>query len=113
MTVHIEEEILPQINSGGVHWVPMPMYPDDRHLRAIDEYEALGRAIATTTPPCDGDDRYIRDDISQADGLEMKEICLERCPVRRECQAYFDKGHPAAGIWAGMFWGPPIQGDDW
>ncbi|MDQ1084185.1 MULTISPECIES: hypothetical protein [Microbacterium] len=78
--------------------------PYDRHDTAVPEYEALGRAMESTTPPCDGDLRFLGDGITHSDRVELQDTCLTRCAIRSMCRAYAEKARPAGGIWAGMIW---------
>lgn len=73
----------------------------DRHTTAIEQYEQLGRAMATWAPPCDTDLRYVTEVLPVADRLEMQTTCLTRCLIREQCDAYARLARPPAGFWAG------------
>ena len=58
----------------------------------------LQAALTVHTPACDGDDRYIRDELSDDDEQDMLRICIP-CPVFTQCLFYGMQ--TKAGYWAG------------
>lgn len=34
------------------------------------------------------------------------QVCRDQCPVLAECAAYARRWRPAAGVWAGTYYGP-------
>lgn len=66
---------------------------------------ALSAALLTTTPACQGDDRFIADD---QDADELAHICAA-CPMYTICATYARTARPPAGIWAGRRYNKPLR----
>ena len=72
--------------------------------KAATAWAALQDALATQTPRCEGDDRFISD---EPDTHALWTIC-QACPVQAACGDYA-RAAPRAGIagyWAGYARGP-------
>lgn len=65
------------------------------------EFSALTQATETRKPACTDDPRFIDDDPTPGDRIEMTELCT-LCPLLAHCKAYAEVGRPAAGWWAGQ-----------
>lgn len=62
------------------------------------EYTALHLLMQEHTPACNGDDRYIADELSPADKRALADTC-NKCPLLEACAAYANKAKPRAGYW--------------
>lgn len=73
-------------------------------------YVALTQKMLVIRPVCAGDSRYVSDELSKVDVVEMAELC-SLCPLYEACAEYAKKSRPAAGFWAGVKyprpWGRP------
>lgn len=71
-------------------------------MRGDREWDALAAELRTTTPPCDGDDRFVCDNPSPKELADMSRIC-DACPlrVRTLCDAYAKAVRPGGSTWAG------------
>lgn len=69
-------------------------------MRGAAAWTALQEAMQETRPLCLNDPRYIADDNTPGDLIEMRETC-DLCPLRAACELYAREGRPAAGFWAG------------
>ncbi|WP_396646204.1 hypothetical protein [Microbacterium sp.] len=78
----------------------------DRHTTAIEEFEQLDRARALWRPPCHDDLRFVTDSLPIADRIELQDICLTRCRIRGQCDAYARRARPSSGTWAGRSYLP-------
>lgn len=72
---------------------------------AMNEREAaawgrLQDALRNTTPGCEGDDRYITDDLAPDEIEDMRAICAH-CPLLTECRDFAATATTLAGFWAG------------
>lgn len=70
------------------------------------EYRALTDALDEIRPACHDDWRFIqeRQEIDDDDLAQMRRLC-RTCPLAAVCSAYAEKARPAAGMWAGRYWG--------
>lgn len=70
------------------------------------EYAALVDALEHVEPDCHGDERFTADghDTTNADKGMMRRTCM-RCPLLLTCRSYATRATPAAGFWAGRYWG--------
>jgi len=71
-----------------------------RRMRGEAAWSALQEAMHRTEPLCLHDPRFIADEVSPGDEIEMTETCT-LCPLRAACENYAREGKPTAGFWAG------------
>ena len=64
-------------------------------------YAALVAAMDQTPALCEGDDRFISDELTDADQTPMRELCA-LCPLRALCGAYATTSRVQAGFFAGV-----------
>lgn len=79
---------------------------------AATAWGELQDALATHEPPCQGDDRFIRDGRNDRLTDDLAKVC-RACPVLAECRSYATKARPhaMAGYW-GMKWrGKHVEDD--
>jgi hypothetical protein len=71
-------------------------------VSAATAWADLQRALTTTTPLCEGDDRFTDDGRDDANNADLRPICAE-CPVLVECAAYARSAprHTLTGYWGG------------
>lgn len=69
-------------------------------MRGAIEYAALLAAMNTGQPACRDDERYVQDNPTPGDQIEMRETC-SMCPLLAHCTAYRRAGRPTGGTWAG------------
>lgn len=74
----------------------------------VDPWHAFQTALVNNTPSCEGDDRFIDDQVRPAD---VKDVC-DRCPIHALCLDYAHSARPKAGIWAGRRWTRSAQRKD-
>jgi len=67
---------------------------------ASEAYDALHRAMSTTTPACAGLDLFTSDDLTKADIAVLASIC-DSCELFTLCRGYASVSRPPAGFWAG------------
>jgi len=73
-------------------------------VRGEAAWAALQEAMSEREPLCLSDPRYIADEHSPGDLIEMTETCT-MCPLRSLCDAYATEGRVMAGFWAGRLRG--------
>jgi hypothetical protein len=64
------------------------------------EYAALMTAADEHYTPCIGDDRYIADELTELDQVQMRGIC-RTCPLIDLCREYATAAKVTGGYWAG------------
>lgn len=69
-------------------------------MRGDAAFAALQEAMQTTHPLCRDDERFVSDDLTPGDLIELTETCT-LCPLRAACALYAREGRPQAGFWAG------------
>lgn len=73
------------------------------------EFRALLDAAERTRPGCRGDWRFVLDahELDPADITELRDICLNECPLLALCNRYAKAARPPSGMWAGTYY--PIR----
>lgn len=81
-------------------------------IPASVEWACLQDALATTTPGCAGDGRFVSDGRSRALTDELAALCAP-CPIFDQCRGYATKMGPyrLTGFWAGRWRGKPRADD--
>lgn len=89
----------PDVARGRVSNATAPKHADDT-------LDALTYAARDTTPACTGDARFTaeRHETPPSDLVTMRGIC-RTCPLYDLCNTYATTARPAAGFWAGAFYG--------
>lgn len=64
------------------------------------EWADLNAALERDTPACDGDARFLADELSDDARAEMRRLC-RKCPLFESCDSYARAAKPTAGFWAG------------
>lgn len=67
-------------------------------MKGEQAFKNLQAALTTTTPACDGDARFIADQLPYPDAVMMRGLC-RTCPVINRCTEYAP--YAEAGFWAG------------
>lgn len=68
------------------------------------EFWILTDELQDTRPDCEDDDRFIADDPTLDERVELASIC-SACAVAAACEAYARAAKPRAGFWAGALYG--------
>lgn len=80
--------------------------PIEKPTPGETEYRALVVALEQVEPACHDDERFTADghDTTNAEEERMRRTCGS-CPLLSECRSYASQAAPAAGFWAGRYWG--------
>ncbi|WP_420792746.1 WhiB family transcriptional regulator [Microbacterium thalli] len=80
-------------------------------MSAANAWAALQDALATTTPLCANDSRFISDGRSVALTRQLQNVC-SACPILDTCRDYATtaRPHTMAGYWGGAWRGKPMRG---
>ncbi|GAA1959924.1 hypothetical protein [Microbacterium aquimaris] len=79
--------------------------------RGDNEWASLRDELKHTAPACDGDDRFIQDDLTETEQNALSRIC-DRCPIqlRTACKAYGAVTRPPGSYYAGTYYPAPKEG---
>jgi len=73
--------------------------------RGDAQWNRLQEQLRLIVPRCDGDNRFVCDELTPDDIDDMTQLC-DSCPLRDACDAYARAAQPSGSFWAGQFYKP-------
>lgn len=71
-------------------------------------WDRLQAQLRLIVPKCDGDDRFVCDDLTPNDLEDMRQLC-DSCPLKALCHDYAEAVLPAGSFWAGKHYRAPKE----
>jgi len=76
--------------------------------RGDAQWTRLQEQLRLTVPRCDGDNRFVCDELTPADLEDMERLC-DACPLKNLCRAYAEATKPPGTFWAGKHYPAPKE----